>query len=108
MIKLIALAKRAAPRSIPILIQGESGTGKELFAKAIHKASPYDKSGEFVDVNCGAIPKDLFEAELFGVEKGAYSQSQWPHKRTNYDCVLLLQIFTGKKRLRPISNTTKT
>ena len=71
--KLIARAQRVAPRSIPILIQGESGTGKELFAKAIHKASPYDKSGEFVAVNCGAIPKDLFEAELFGVEKGAYT-----------------------------------
>lgn len=70
--RLIALARKAAPRSIPILIQGESGTGKELFARAIHKASAFI-SGEFVAVNCGAIPENLIEAELFGYEKGAFS-----------------------------------
>ncbi|SVE25973.1 uncharacterized protein METZ01_LOCUS478827, partial [marine metagenome] len=71
--RLVALARKAAPRNIPILIQGESGTGKEMFARAIHKASPCNKSGEFVAVNCGAIPKDLVEAELFGYEKGAFT-----------------------------------
>ena len=71
--RLIALARKAAPRSIPILIQGESGTGKELFARAIHKSSPFNKSGEFIAVNCGAIPKDLVEAELFGHEKSAFT-----------------------------------
>jgi DNA-binding NtrC family response regulator len=80
--RLIALARKAAPRNIPILIQGESGTGKELFARAIHQASPYKKSGEFVTVNCGAIPKDLVEAELFGHEKGAFTGAT--HSREGY------------------------
>ena len=69
----IGLARQAAPRSIPILIQGESGTGKELFARAIHNASPFNNTGEFVAVNCGAIPMELVEAELFGHEKGAFT-----------------------------------
>lgn len=69
---VIALARRAAPHKVPILIEGESGTGKELMARAIHNASPVrDKA--FVDVNCGAIPKDLVESELFGHVKGAFT-----------------------------------
>jgi len=70
--KLIGKARRIAPRSVPVLIEGESGTGKELLARAIHKASPRgDKP--FVAVNCGAIPSELIEAELFGYEKGAFT-----------------------------------
>jgi len=56
----------------PILIQGDTGTGKELIASTIHHRSPNFK-GPFVPVNCAAIPKDLFESELFGYEKGAFS-----------------------------------
>jgi len=56
----------------PILIVGETGTGKELIASAIHYRSPNFK-GPFIAVNCGAIPKDLVESELFGYEKGAFS-----------------------------------
>ncbi|MBT4561306.1 MAG: sigma 54-interacting transcriptional regulator [Planctomycetes bacterium] len=70
--KTITLAKRAALRNLPILIEGETGTGKEMLAKAIHKASPR-ASEPMVVVNCGAIPKDLVEAELFGHEKGAFT-----------------------------------
>ena len=54
-----------------VLILGETGTGKELFAKAIHQAS--QREGKFVPVNCSAIPKTLFETELFGHRKGAFS-----------------------------------
>jgi transcriptional regulator with PAS, ATPase and Fis domain len=70
--RVIAKARRIAPRSVPVLIEGESGTGKELLARAIYKSSPRgDKP--FVAVNCGAIPSELIEAELFGYEKGAFT-----------------------------------
>ncbi len=70
--KVIALARRVAPHRVPVLIEGESGTGKELMARAIHNASPFrDKA--FVAVNCGAIPEDLVESELFGHVKGSFT-----------------------------------
>ncbi|GAM10454.1 type 4 fimbriae expression regulatory protein PilR [Geobacter sp. OR-1] len=69
--RLIARAMTVAPHFLPVLIQGESGTGKELLAAAIHKASLF--KGEFVAVNCGAIPSELVESELFGHKKGAFT-----------------------------------
>ncbi|PLX50774.1 MAG: AAA family ATPase [Desulfobulbaceae bacterium] len=70
--RVVLMARRVAPRSIPVLIEGESGTGKELFARAIHKASPR-RDKPFITINCGAIPAELVEAELFGYEKGAFT-----------------------------------
>jgi len=70
--RTVAMAHRLALRDVPVLIQGESGTGKELFARAIHQAT--SRSGKsFVAVNCGAIPQELVDAELFGHEKGAFT-----------------------------------
>ena len=64
--------QRAAPAQIPVLLQGESGTGKELFARALHLGSPR-ASGPLVVVDCTGLTESLFESELFGYEKGAFT-----------------------------------
>jgi sigma-54 dependent transcriptional regulator, acetoin dehydrogenase operon transcriptional activator AcoR len=68
----IRLARIAANSNANTLIQGESGTGKELFAQAIHNAGSR-AHGPFVAINCGALPRDLVESELFGYEEGSFT-----------------------------------
>jgi DNA-binding NtrC family response regulator len=70
--RVVALGRRAAASSIPVLIEGESGVGKELVARAIQGESER-RSRPFVVVNCGAIPETLVESLLFGHEKGAFT-----------------------------------
>lgn len=72
MIEIKRLAKIASNSLATVLIQGESGTGKEMVAQAIHKASGRSE-GPFVAINCGALPRDLVESELFGYEDGAFT-----------------------------------
>jgi len=69
--------RQIASSEIPMLIEGESGTGKEVIARAIHGQS--GRSGAFVPVNCGALPDNLVESELFGYKKGAFSGAQQDH-----------------------------
>lgn len=69
---LVRRARQAAPFSEAILIEGESGTGKQLLAEAVHGESPR-KGKPFVEVNCGAVPRELFESSFFGHVKGAFT-----------------------------------
>jgi DNA-binding NtrC family response regulator len=69
---VIQMIKKVAPGSLNIMITGESGTGKELIARAIHTMSKR-KDNPFVPINCGALPEHLFESELFGHERGAFT-----------------------------------
>jgi two-component system nitrogen regulation response regulator GlnG/two-component system response regulator HydG len=70
--KILKLAVKIAPTTSTVLIGGETGTGKEFFARIIHRMSKRT-DGEFVAMNCGGVPETLFESELFGYKKGAFT-----------------------------------
>ena len=76
---VVRVAERMAASDATVLLTGETGTGKEVFAKFLHEASHRSK-GEFVPVNCGAIPENLMEAELFGHVRGAFTGAQSARK----------------------------
>ena len=93
--KVMKIAAKVAPTDATILIMGESGTGKELIAKAIH-ANSNRSEGPFVVINCGAIPSELVESELFGHERGSFSGAERRHaglfERAGHGTVLLDEI----------------
>ena len=72
MLGIFEAVRRIAPTGVSVLITGESGTGKELISRAIHNKSSHS-GGPFVPINCGAIPENLLESELFGHEKGSFT-----------------------------------
>ena len=78
MLAVCRMIEKIAPNDVTTLLLGESGTGKELLARALHRLSPRS-SGNFVAINCAAIPENLLESELFGHEKGAFTGA---HKQT--------------------------
>ncbi len=72
MLAVLDMVAKVAPTDSPVLLQGETGTGKELVARAIHSHSA-GREGPFIPVNCGAIPENMLESELFGHERGAFT-----------------------------------
>ena len=70
--RVYSLVEMVADSDVTVLLTGESGTGKELISRAIHHKSPR-ADGPFITLNCGALPDNLFESELFGYEKGAFT-----------------------------------
>jgi len=69
---IFKLVRKVSETDVSVMIQGESGTGKELIARAIHRSGKR-KDAPFIPINCGAIPENLLESELFGYEKGAFT-----------------------------------
>jgi DNA-binding NtrC family response regulator len=79
LLTVLEVASRVAQRDSTVLIRGETGTGKELLARAIHQNS-LRRGKAFVTINCGAIPKDLLESELFGHAKGSFTGAVAPKR----------------------------
>lgn len=74
-LQILSLIQKAARHDVAVLVLGETGTGKELVARAIHYMGPRAEQ-PFIPVNCGALPQDIFENELFGHESGAYTDAR--------------------------------
>src|SRR5689334_10393376 len=72
MLEVDRIIRAVAPKDVGISIIGESGTGKEIVARRVHDLS-HRRTGPFIPINCAAIPESLFESELFGHERGAFT-----------------------------------
>jgi two-component system response regulator PilR (NtrC family) len=105
MLALYELMEKIAPTKTNLLITGESGTGKELVAKAIHFNSPRKENG-FVTLNCGAIPENLLESELFGHMKGAFTGAMY-NKRGLFEVADGGSIFLAEIGELPLSMQVK-
>jgi len=75
-----ATVRKVARQRVSVLLTGESGVGKEVAAQLIHRLDPRSAQGEFIAVNCAAVPETMMEAEFFGYEKGAFTGAQRPHR----------------------------
>jgi serine/threonine-protein kinase PknK len=121
--KVYALVDRVKDTDVPVLITGESGTGKEVVARAVHSASARGKA-KFLGVNCGAIPENLLESELFGHVRGAFTGAERDRKglirEAEGGSILLdeigempLKMQAGllrvlqEKKVRPVGGTTE-
>lgn len=106
MLEIVEQTRRIADSSATVLILGESGTGKELFAQAIHEASRRRK-GPFVAINCGAIPCDLIESELFGYEEGAFSGARKKGKPGKFELASGGTLFLDEVGELPLDSQAK-
>lgn len=100
LLELKRLGIQAAKTDFPVLITGETGTGKEVFAKAIHLESER-RDGPFIAINCGAIPDNLLESELFGYEEGAFTGAKRGVSRGNFSLPTAEPSFSTKSATCP-------
>ncbi|MDO4733437.1 MAG: sigma 54-interacting transcriptional regulator [Bacillota bacterium] len=84
LLDVVDMARRISNTDVSILLRGESGTGKELFAEAIHRSGKR-REKPFVVINCGAIPQNLFESELFGYQPGAFTGADRRGRKGKFD-----------------------
>jgi DNA-binding NtrC family response regulator len=75
-----SMIRKVALQKVSVLLMGESGVGKEVAARLIHELDPHASRGEFMAVNCAAVPETMMEAEFFGYERGAFSGAQRAHR----------------------------
>ena len=102
----IELARKSAEHNVRIIIEGESGTGKEMFAQAIHNCGAR-KKGPFVAVDCGAIPRELIESELFGYVEGAYTGARKGGHRGKFEVAHGGTLFLDEISNMPIDMQAK-
>ncbi|MEW6229347.1 MAG: sigma 54-interacting transcriptional regulator, partial [Bacillota bacterium] len=102
----VKLARAAARTESRILLHGESGTGKELFAQAIHNESAR-KDGPFVAINCGAVPTELIESELFGYEEGAFTGARRGGKPGKFELAEGGTLFLDELESMPLEMQVK-
>lgn len=105
LLETLEIAEKAAPTDLPVLIRGESGTGKELLARVVH-TNGRRSQGPFVSVNCGAIPENLIESELFGHKKGAFTGAA-SDRKGKFESANLGTIFLDEIGELPLSGQVK-
>lgn len=105
LLETLEIAEKAAPTDLPVLVRGESGTGKELLAKVVH-TNGRRSQGPFVSVNCGAIPENLVESELFGHKKGAFTGAA-SDRKGKFESANLGTIFLDEIGELPLSGQVK-
>lgn len=104
--QILKALQRAARYNINVLLLGETGVGKTLLAKKIHKLSEF-KDGNFVEINCGALPENLIESELFGYEKGAFTGADEKGKKGIFEIARHGTLFLDEISEMPLSSQTK-
>ncbi|NQT60208.1 MAG: sigma 54-interacting transcriptional regulator [Bacteroidetes bacterium] len=104
-LEVIQKAKLVSPNDVAVMIMGESGTGKEMLANAIHNASPR-RAYPFVAINCGAIPENLMESELFGYVDGAFTGASKKGRKGKFELANNGTVFLDEITEMPISLQT--